>query len=120
MGKGIYKHKPLSEEHKRKIGLSSKGRKASPVTKKKMSVWQKGIYRTSKPSYGTLHWRVVQLYGKAKQCTNYMCAGQCRTFDWANVSGEYLNTEDFIELCRTCHIAFDKAKGSKFGRKKTI
>lgn len=34
---------PFSEEHKRKIGLANKGRKASEETKRKLSKSHKGI-----------------------------------------------------------------------------
>ena len=38
MPKGIYKHKPLSEEHKKKLSLSLTGIKHSEETKKRMSI----------------------------------------------------------------------------------
>jgi hypothetical protein len=34
---GIYKHKPLSEQHKKRISDSEKGKKLSTETKKKMT-----------------------------------------------------------------------------------
>lgn len=119
MPRGIYNHRPLSEETKKKIGLKSRGRKMSPDALKKMSEWQKGIYKTDNPSYNTLHWRVRQRYGKANMCSNEDCPGKCDSYDWANVSGKYLNEEDFVQLCRTCHIEFDSQSGSKFGRPKS-
>ncbi len=101
-------HKPHSEETKRKIGLKSKGRKMSAEARLKMSAWQKGKFRTEKPTYGTKHWRVYQVKGKATSCSSNNCPCDSTTFDWANVSGQYLDDpNDYISLCRKCHYAYD-------------
>ncbi len=42
MPRGIYEHKPFSEEHKIKIGLALKGTIHSEETKRKMSLARKG------------------------------------------------------------------------------
>jgi len=42
MPTGIYKRKPLSEGHKRKIGAANKGKKASEETRRKLSAAHKG------------------------------------------------------------------------------
>lgn len=42
MPKGIYKRKHFTDEHRRKIGLSQKGRKVSEETKRKLSFAHKG------------------------------------------------------------------------------
>jgi 5-methylcytosine-specific restriction endonuclease McrA len=59
MASGIYKHKPCSEETKRKIGLANsiilKGRKLSEETKKRMSKAQKGRKITWKEKISKAH-----------------------------------------------------------------
>lgn len=40
---------PLSEEHKSKIGLANKGRRASETTRKKLSESHKGISQSEEP-----------------------------------------------------------------------
>ena len=45
MPNGIYKHKPLSEEHKRKLSEANKGHKHTEATRKKISEIRKGKYQ---------------------------------------------------------------------------
>jgi|SanBayMetagenome_1026888.scaffolds.fasta_scaffold04289_7 transposase len=57
-------------------------------------------------SYISAHQRVYRVRGKATQCSK--CGKTEGIIDWANVSGKYYNSQDFIELCRKCHREFDE------------
>lgn len=61
--------------------------------------------------YGGLHLRLRSRRGYASV---YPCAqadATCRgPMDWANISGEYLGTDDFWPLCRSHHIRYDRAR----------
>ena len=91
----------LAKKNPRRYWL---GKRLSIETKKKMSVSK----RIKNPKYGALHYRVMKKYGKAKYCSNTDCSGRSNKFDWANVSGRYLDEEDYIQLCRSCHVKLDK------------
>lgn len=65
-------------------------------------------------SYGTLHTRVKELFGKPSKCENCGTT-QSKKFEWANLSGEYkLERSDWARLCCVCHRRFD------FGTKNKI
>lgn len=70
-------------------------------------------WKGSNISYRSLHNWVVYHLGRAIKCTE--CGldetpeGKKRYFDWANISGEYKrDLEDWKQLCKLCHKAFDK------------
>ena len=75
-----------------------------------------GIYGKSTPNwkgddvkYQGLHKWLRNHYGKADKCENVNCSKKSNTFDWANVSGEYKrDINDYIKLCRSCHINMDR------------
>jgi transposase len=56
-------------------------------------------------SYLGAHRRLSNIRGKAKKCSK--CGKTDGSIDWANISGKYYDPQDFIELCRKCHRAFD-------------
>lgn len=77
------------------------------------------------PEYTALHHRVEIKYGKPNECewcnnstnlTNRNLVNKkkkksrqnLKKYDWCNISGEYLNVDDFIRLCKSCHRFFDK------------
>lgn len=36
-----------------------------------------------------------------------------KRYEWANASGDYLrNLSDWIRLCKSCHIKYDKDRGA--------
>lgn len=45
---------------------------------------------------------------EARPATNYLCEGGCQSqaTNWANVHG----TDDFIPMCRSCHLRYDLCK----------
>ncbi len=73
--------------------------------------------RSDKMTYRTLHDWVNSVRGKASYCL-FVNEGDCsKTFDWANISGEYLpEILDFMPLCRSHHKRYDyrRKKGCYF------
>lgn len=56
--------------------------------------------------YAALHLRVEAKYGKPRLCAE--CGTTtAKRYEWANISGKYLNVDDFCRLCRSCHAKFD-------------
>ncbi|MFA5185360.1 MAG: hypothetical protein WC551_02645 [Patescibacteria group bacterium] len=56
----------------------------------------------------TLHKRLHRRYGKAKNFTCEKCKLR-QAHDWANMTGNYTdNIEDYLPLCRSCHVSLDK------------
>lgn len=60
--------------------------------------------------YVALHQWVNKHKGRANQCSNIYCPGISSTFDWANIDSAYKrNLDDFVSLCRSCHMRYDKS-----------
>lgn len=61
--------------------------------------------------YQALHLRVEKRKGKA---STHICAGCAKVIakDWANLSGNYADPDDYAPMCRKCHRAYDKARRS--------
>jgi len=58
-------------------------------------------------SYAAIHMWVRRHKQMTGTCTH--CEEERRRTEWANVSGEYLrDLDDYIELCKSCHVKFDR------------
>lgn len=77
-------------------------------------------WKGDKVKYRALHMWVEQWRGKPNKCEQ--CKSEvAKRYDWANKSGEYIrNLNDWIRLCRSCHVKRDKCwlKRSEISRNK--
>jgi hypothetical protein len=115
MPSGVYKHQKHSEERKRKISLSNRGkhsyligRKVSEETKLKMSLAHTGEkawnWKGNNVSYRNLHRWVERQLGKANKCMKNLAHKSTR-YHWANISKEYKRElSDWIQLCPSCNL----------------
>lgn len=61
--------------------------------------------------YYGLHAWIRKELGKPSIC-NHCTSTTEKRYEWANISGEYnRNLDDWIRLCRKCHIKYDKERG---------
>jgi hypothetical protein len=59
--------------------------------------------------YSSLHTRVWIRKGKAAECLWGCKSG---SFEWANLTDEYANIDDYAQMCSSCHRAYDHARRS--------
>lgn len=85
----------------KKNGPWNKGKKGTPARK-----WKEG----KDLHYGTFHKRVAKKRGKANHCERCDVKG-VRKYEWANISGNYHDVNDYIQLCVSCHRKFDNEPG---------
>jgi len=90
-------------------GHYARGRKHTPETIEKMRNAQRAekhpLWKGEAAGYSAIHVWVRNNYVKQGRCET--CGKEGRT-EWANVSGEYKRVrEDWIELCRPCHVQRD-------------
>lgn len=116
--------KKLSPEHKAKIIARLLGHSVSKETRKKIADAQMGDkhwnWKGENVKYRRLHGWLVLRYGKANHCEHCRRL-DAKVYDWANISGEYKrNVSDYIQLCRSCHIAFDDTPEKKIARRKNL
>jgi hypothetical protein len=63
-------------------------------------------WRGDDAEYTGQHFRVYRERGKAAECV-WGC--QADHYEWANLTGDYLDVWDFASMCRRCHKRFDGA-----------
>lgn len=68
----------------------------------KNSSWKGGA-----ANYQALHMRVGNLRGKPQHCTVCDASGPGRSYDWANLTGQYDDPTDYQRMCRSCHWKHD-------------
>ena len=67
-----------------------------------------------KLNYFQAHYQIKKEFGKASKCEGKVCSGKSKTFEWA-VKSDILNRgyltirrSEWLELCKSCHIKYDK------------
>ena len=66
--------------------------------------WNNGIFEAN--SYGANHYKVRKLRGNINKCEE--CGTTtAKKYDWANLTGDYGNINDYKRLCVSCHNKLD-------------
>ena len=65
-------------------------------------------WRGEKASLTNKHRRLYRAFGQPKVCDVCGTDDPKRTYDWANLTGDYDNPADFKRMCRSCHWKYDK------------
>lgn len=62
--------------------------------------------------YGSFHQRVKYGRGKAKDYGCSVCGTKDnnKSYDWANLTGNYADITDYVPMCRSCHRKYDAHK----------
>ena len=55
-----------------------------------------------------LHKRLKKLKGSAYKCDECGRDDDAGTYDWANLTGNYIDMDDYMMMCRSCHSKYDK------------
>lgn len=63
----------------------------------------KGVEAT----YSAFHRRVEARFGRPNKCEVCGTTSPDATYDWANLTGNYPDPEDYKRMCRSCHHSFD-------------
>jgi len=127
MAKGIYIHKKgykLSDEHKKKIGkanaISKLGKKLKPhnmewnnkISESLMghaglTMERSGKWKGDKAGYHAFHKRIQQLKGKPCLCEICGMKDTHKRYEWANLTGKYMDMSDYKRMCKPCHMKYD-------------
>lgn len=81
--------------------------------------WQdeNSAWKGNNASYKAFHSRIYSLRGRAKDYPCSICGtdDKSKTYDWANLSGDYGNVYDYAPMCGQCHRQYDKKNRLKEG-----
>lgn len=64
-------------------------------------------WRGNSIGYKSAHNRVASVRGKPQECERCGVSGSDFHYEWANVSGNYPDPNDYIRLCISCHRRWD-------------
>lgn len=64
------------------------------------------------------HYRLYRKFGKPMRCEVCGTTDKSKTYDWANLTGDYDDLNDFKRMCRSCHWRYDKKENNFKGYKK--
>ena len=54
------------------------------------------------------HRRLYRVFGQPSKCDVCGSTDENRSYDWANLTGDYDNPLDYKRMCRSCHWKYDK------------
>lgn len=91
---------------KRRTYCSHRCSKMGDLNPSKQKATNHGL---SPVEYATVHNRVRAARGSAFGCSHCLTT-EDRVYHWANVSGNYDDVSDYINLCVPCHDRFDRNK----------
>ena len=60
--------------------------------------------------YQACHLRVAQRRGRPALCARCGTTDPAQTYDWANLTGNYADPDDYERMCRPCHRRYDNAR----------
>jgi len=63
------------------------------------------------------HRRLYRAFGQPSKCDVCGTTDKSKSYDWANLTGDYDNPADFKRMCRSCHWKHDKKHLNFKGRK---
>lgn len=66
------------------------------------------MWKGDKAGYSALHLRVQALRGRPQKCEVCGATDKSLIYDWASLTGNYANPEDYMRMCRSCHWKYDK------------
>ena len=58
-------------------------------------------------SYQAMHVRMQSHFGRPQRCDECGTTDKRKSYDWANISGNYSDMSDYRRLCRSCHWKLD-------------
>ncbi len=80
------------------------------------------LWKGDAASKGPLHRRLYRVFGQPQKCDVCGTCAPQKSFDWANLTGDYANPQDYKRMCRSCHWRYDEKhrnfKGAKGGKGK--
>lgn len=72
-------------------------------------------WRGDDAGYQALHLRVATARGKPSLCSQ--CGATQGRFEWANLTGNYADVNDYARMCVYCHRAFDAGRRAATGQR---
>lgn len=69
-------------------------------------------WKGNEADYSSMHWRVRRLRGSADHCERCGRSGPGTSYEWASLTRNYGDIWDYEQMCKACHVAYDRQIGS--------
>lgn len=76
-----------------------------PATERDQRGERNSSWRGDRAGCQALHLRVETVRGKPRECAR--CGATSGRMEWANLTGDYANTDDYQRMCVGCHRRYD-------------
>jgi len=86
-----------------------------PAIKRDQARERNSSWKPEASDYATLHYRVAAARGRPKRCEQCGTTDAAKHYDWANLTGNYADVNDYRRMCRSCHHRFD-GRAKNLGR----
>lgn len=77
-------------------------------------------WRGDQATYAALHYRVEAARGKPKECGRCGCTDEAMRYEWANLTGNYADVDDYERMCVFCHRQLDAGRRRELGRRTMV
>jgi hypothetical protein len=92
----------------RRYGIDTRAAAPRNQTGERNAVW-----RGDAAGYKALHLRVATARGKPQLCVECGKSDAATRYEWANLTGNYADTNDYKRLCIPCHRIFDAGRRAR-------
>jgi len=84
------------------------GIKARVASKRNQLGRNNSSWKGDKAGKKAFHRRLYSLHGKPKKCEKCKTEDKTRAYDYANLTGNYHDINDYMPMCRSCHWVYDR------------
>jgi transcriptional regulator with XRE-family HTH domain len=81
-----------------------------PKVKRDQRGEKNSFWRGDAATYKALHYRVYVARGLPKECVSCSSKDPEARYEWANLTGQYADVNDYARMCVPCHRRFDAAR----------
>lgn len=67
-------------------------------------------WKGDEAGYQAMHARIERLRGKPTRCEECGADDADLSYDWANLTGNYADPQDYKRMCRSCHRLYDNGR----------
>ena len=81
--------------------------KARIAAKREQRGENNSSWKGNQASYQAFHLRMIAEFGQPKRCEQCGTTDKRKSYDWANLTGNYHDMADYRRMCRSCHSKMD-------------
>lgn len=113
----LYESGMTQDECAEKLGVSRKvisnamkrlGIKSRKAARRDQFGEKNHMWKGSDANLVCKHKRLYRAFGQPEKCDVCGTEEKSKSYDWANLTGDYDNPSDFKRMCRSCHWKYDK------------